>query len=103
MAEDPLTPGEIRRTLERLERADEAQIKRLTQVASDMLSTKVWDAQRSAIEDKLKRHEREINELGKEREKHSEITWTKIIGLITALATLGAVIVGVIGLTKGIK
>jgi hypothetical protein len=101
--EDPLTPGEIRRALERLERADQAQADRTTQVASDMLSAKLWDVQRRVIEEKLNRHEREIDDLGKEREKRSEITWTKIIGLITALATLAAVIVGVIGLTKGIK
>jgi chromosome segregation ATPase len=120
-AEDPLTPGEIRRAIDRLEKEDRAQADRVTQVASDMLSTKVWDAEHRALSDRLGRHEKaaedtqkrieheideirdEIKDVREERDKRSEITWTKIIGLIGAMAALAAAVVGVVGLTKGIK
>jgi hypothetical protein len=111
--EDPLTPGEIRRAIERLERADQALNNRITQVASDSLTVKLWDAEHRALNEKLTRHEKaaeetqkrienEIVEIREERDKHSEITWTKIIGLVTALTALAGVIIGVVGLTKGI-
>ena len=120
-AEDPLTPGEIRRAIARLEGEDRSLADRLTRVAADMLPVKLWDAENRALGDKLDRHEKasdaahrrierdleelrdKLEELREEREKHSDVTWTKVIGLITALATLAAVIVGVVGLTKGIK
>jgi predicted nucleic acid-binding Zn-ribbon protein len=118
--EDPLTPGEIRRAIERLELADRTLGDRLTQVASDMLPVKLWDAEHRALNEKLERHEKlaettqkriedevdglheEIKEIRDERDKHSEITWTKILGLITAVTALAGVIIGVVGLTKGI-
>lgn len=118
--EDPLTPGEIRRAIERLEQADRTLGDRLTQVASDMLPVKLWDAEHRALNEKLDRHEKsaeatqkrvegeidglheELKEFREEREKHSEITWTKILGLITAVTALAGVIIGVVGLTKGI-
>ena len=112
--EDPLTPGEIRRAIERLERADQALGARITQVASDSLTVKLWDAEHRALNEKLDRHEKaaaetqkriedEIDGLREERDKHSELTWTKVLGLITALTALAGVIIGVIGLTKGIN
>lgn len=114
VVEDPLTPGEIRRALERLEQADRTLGDRVTQVASDALSTKVWAAERKALDEKFERHERDaeddrkrierdIKELREERDKHSELTWTKILGLITAVTALAGVIIGVVGLTKGIN
>lgn len=121
VVEDPLTPGEIRRALERLELADRTLGDRLTQVASDMLPVKLWDAEHRALGEKLDRHEKaaeaaqkrveseldglheEIKECRDERDKHSELTWTKILGLITAVTALAGVIIGVLGLTKGIN
>lgn len=120
VAEDPLTPGEIRRAFERLEQADRTLGDRLTQVASDMLPVKLWDAERKALDEKFERHEKDAEEdrkrierdvagirgdvkkIREERDKHSELTWTKILGLITAMTALAGVIIGVVGLTKGI-
>jgi gas vesicle protein len=120
-AEDPLTPGEIRRAIDRLEQADRTLGDRITQVASDMLPVKLWDAEHRALSKELDQHKKdadedrkriereigqvkkEVKEVREEPDKRSEITWTKVIGLITALATLAAVIVGVVGLTRGIK
>ena len=119
--DDPLTPGEIRRSLRRLEDEDRAQATRLTQLAAEMLPVKLWDAEHRALGDKLERHEKtaeadrrrieksiedlreEIKDMREDQEKHSEITWQKVMGLIVALATIAGVIVTLIGQTKGIK
>lgn len=119
--DDPLTAGEIRRSLRRLEDEDRAQATRLTQLAAEMLPVKLWDAEHRALGDKLERHERladenqrrneqafkdlreEIKDMREDQEKHSEVTWQKVLGLIVALATIAGVIVTLIGQTKGIK
>ncbi len=119
--EDPLTPGEIRRAFERSEAADKALGDRITQVASDALPTKLWAAEHRALTEKVDRHEKDaeedrkrleqeiggirqdVKEIREERDKRSEITWTKVIGLIGAAAALGGVVISALALTKGIK
>jgi Flp pilus assembly protein TadB len=130
--EDPLTPGEIRRSLKRLEDEDRAQVARLTQLAAETLPVKLWDAEHRALTEQLHRHEKEsadrtarlersldaykascdkrtedieddVQKLREERDRRSELTWQKVISLIAALAGVAAVIVAVLGQTKGIK
>lgn len=119
--EDPLTPREILRSLKRLEDEDRAQASRLTQLAAEMLPVKLWDAEHRALGDKLERHEKaaeenqrrteqafkdlreEIKDMREDQEKHSEVTWQKVVGLIAAFAAIAGVIVTLIGQTKGIR
>lgn len=125
--DDPLTPGEIRRSLKRLEGEDRSLAERITRVAAEMLPVKLWDSEHRALGDKFDRHERgaesdrkrlekaieglreeikdvreEQKDLREEREKRSEVTWQKIVGLIAALAALAGVIVTLLGQSKGI-
>lgn len=130
--DDPLTPGELRRAIARLEAEDRAHADRLTALAAEMLPVKLWDAEHRALGDQLRRHEREsaervgrlerlvdsyrvtcdkrvedvegdIDELRRDRDRRSELTWQKIVGLVAALAAVATVIVTLIGQTKGIK
>lgn len=119
--DDPLTPGEIRRSLKRLEGEDRSLAERITRVAAEMLPVKLWDSEHRSLTDKLDRHERaaetdrarlekqiedlreEIKEVRDEQEKRSDVTWQKVLGLIVALATIAGVLVTLIGQTKGIK
>lgn len=118
--DDPLTPGEIRRSLKRLEGEDRSLADRITRVAAEMLPVKLWDSEHRALGDKLDRHERaaetdrvrlekaiedlreEIKDVRDEQEKRSDVTWQKVLGLIAALAALAGVIVTLIGQSKGI-
>lgn len=118
--DDPLTPGEIRRSLKRLEGEDRSLAERITRVAAEMLPVKLWDSEHRALSDKLDRHERaaetdrvrlekaiedlreEIKDVRDEQEKRSDVTWQKVLGLIAALAALAGVIVTLIGQSKGI-
>ena len=119
--EDPLTPGEIRRALARLESEDRSLAERMTRLAADMLPVKLWDAEHRALSEKLDRHEKaaaddrhriekaiegvqdDLKDMRTEAEKHSEVTWQKVLGLLVALATIAGVVVAVLGQTKGIK
>lgn len=56
-AEDPLTPGEIRRALKRLEEEDRSLAERITRVAAEMLPVKLWDSEHRALGDRVNRHE----------------------------------------------
>jgi predicted anti-sigma-YlaC factor YlaD len=118
--EDPLTPGEIRRSLKRLEGEDRSLAERITRVAAEMLPVKLWDSEHRALGDKLARHEKaaeddrrrlekaiedlreDMKDLRDEQEKHSEVTWQKVLGLVVALATIAGVIVTLMGQSKGI-
>lgn len=117
---DPLTPGEIRRSLRRLEDEDRAQATRLTQLAAEMLPVKLWDAEHRALGEKVDRQEKvaeerqrrneqafkdlqeEIKDMRDDQEKRSEVTWQKVVGLVVALATIAGVIVTLIGQSKGV-
>lgn len=141
--DDPLTPGEIRRSLKRLENEDRSLAERITRVAADSLPVKLWDSEHRAASDRQDRHEAasdadrarierdaaeavrrveaevaavrrtmeheieslqaEIKADRDERNKRSEITWQKILGLVMALTTVAGVIVAVLALAKGIK
>lgn len=119
--DDPLTPGEIRRSVARLENEDRSLATRLTGLAAEMLPVKLWDSEHRALGDKLTRHEKaaeadqrrleraiedlreEIKDMRDEQEKHSEVTWQKILGLIVALATIAGVVVTLVGQSKGIR
>lgn len=119
--DDPLTPGEIRRSFKRLEEEDRAQAARLTSLAAEMLPVKLWDAEHRALGDKVDRQEKvaeerqrrnekaiedlreEFKDMREDQEKHSEVTWQKVVGLIAALAAIAGVIVTLIGQSKGIK
>lgn len=119
--DDPLTPGEIRRSFKRLEEEDRAQAARLTSLAAEMLPVKLWDAEHRALGDKVDRQEKvaeerqrrnekaiedlreEFKDMREDHEKHSEVTWQKVVGLIAALAAIAGVIVTLIGQSKGIK
>lgn len=129
--EDPLTPGEIRRSLKRLEDEDRAQAARLTQLAAETLPVKLWDAEHRSLIEQLHRHEKEsaertarleraldaykatcdkrtedieddVQKLREDRDRRSELTWQKIISLVVALATIAGVIVALMGQSKGI-
>ncbi|NUQ98876.1 MAG: hypothetical protein HOY79_20725 [Streptomyces sp.] len=129
--EDPLTPGEIARSLKRLEDEDRALAARLTGLAAEMVPAKLWDAEHRALGDQLQRHEKEsaervarleraldtykascdkrtedieddVQKLREERDRRSELTWQKVISLIVALATIAGVVVALMGQSKGI-
>lgn len=129
---DPMTPGEISRAMKRLEAEDRAQADRLTSLAAEMLPVKLWDAEHRALSEQLRRHEQEsaerfgrlerqldtyratcdkrvedvegdIDELRRDRDRRSELTWQKAVGLIAALAAVATVIVTVLGQSKGIR
>lgn len=127
-AEDPLTPGEIRRSFKRLEDEDRSQAERITRLAAEMLPVKLWDSEHRALGDKFDRHEKAADadrrrvektiedlreeikdvrddqkDMREEQEKRSEVTWQKVLGLIVALATIAGVLVTLIGQMKGIK
>jgi chromosome segregation ATPase len=119
-AEDPLTPGEIRRALKRLEEEDRSLAERITRLAAEMLPVKLWDAEHRALGDRLERHEKsaeadrirleksqedlreEIKDVREDQEKRSAVTWQKILGLFAALVALAGVIVTLLGQSKGI-
>lgn len=132
---DDMTTGEIRRSIERLERAQH-------QLATDAVSSRLWSAEHQALMDRQARHEvdakevqarmerdaldrhkgltreiaalramveREVEKLrgeieavGAERVRRSEMTWQKWVGLIGALAALALVVVTMLGQSKGI-
>lgn len=56
--DDPLTPGEIRRSLKRLEDEDRSLAERITRVAGESLPVKLWDAEHRAATDRQDRHEK---------------------------------------------
>ena len=119
--DDPLTPGEIRRSLKRLEDEDRSLAERITRVAAEMLPVKLWDAEHRALGDKVDRQERaaeerqrridkaiedlqkDFKDMRDDQEQRSAVTWQKVLGLVVALATIAGVIVTLIGQTKGIK
>jgi predicted nucleic acid-binding Zn-ribbon protein len=119
--DDPLTPGEIRRSFTRLENEDRSLASRITSLAAEMLPVKLWDSEHRALRDRMQRHEKaaetdrarleaeikelreEIKDVREDQEKHSEITWQKVLGLVLALATIAGVIVSLMGQSKGIR
>jgi len=56
--DDPLTPGEIRRSLQRLEGEDRSLAERITRLAAEMLPVKLWDSEHRALSTQLDRHEK---------------------------------------------
>lgn len=52
---DDMTPGEIRRSIERLERAQQ-------QLAVDMVPAKLWASEHQALNDRVGRHELDARE-----------------------------------------
>jgi hypothetical protein len=140
--DDPLTPGEIRRSFTRLENEDRSLAERLTRIAGEMLPMKLWDSEHRALSAQLDRHEKaadadrarierdvdettrrleadiaavrrelereaedrrkDIKSVRAERNKRSELTWQKMIGLIAALAAIAGVIVTLLGQSKGL-
>lgn len=59
--DDPLTPGEIRRSFARLESEDRAQAARTTNLAAEMVPAKLWEAEHRAMADRQDRHETASN------------------------------------------
>lgn len=59
MADDPMTPGEVKRTFDRQDSAIRATNDRLADLAKSMVPTELWAAEHRALEDKLAHLERD--------------------------------------------
>lgn len=80
---DEMTPGEIRRTFDRVEAAQRATNDRLTDLASKVVPTDLWAAEHRALTDQLRHVERDAAEARERIEKLSSerlATVTREIG-----------------------
>lgn len=120
MTDDGLTPREIGRAIARLETADQALAAQITRLAAELLPVALWDVQHKALLEHVARVEqttrdlgrtasaevdevrKEIRDLRAETSSRAELTWQKVIGLISALAALALVVVTLLGQSKGI-
>lgn len=82
--------------------ADNARLEKAIEAAAHALGGEV-SALRSLLEREVEDLRDEIKDLREERNKRSEITWQKIIGLLGILIALATVIVALVGQSKGIK
>lgn len=128
---DEMTPGEMYRAVRRLEEADRSLGDRITETSRQMIPAPVYAAELKAIVERIDHHERDaatdqarleqslesvrrglqgqvaelktaIAGVQAMQEKRSELTWTRVLGLIMALLALAALIVGVLQLSGGV-
>lgn len=97
---DEMTPGEIRRTLERMEREhredQRATDDRITKLAADMVPTTLWASEHRALKDDVDEVKTDLKDLREARAKRSLNAWQITVSIIAALAAVALVVEGVL-------
>jgi hypothetical protein len=79
---DDMTPGEVRRSFERIERQQKASDDRLGELARQMVPTELWSAEQRADRERIARQEKDAGDTAALIERTSQERMKMLLGQI---------------------
>jgi hypothetical protein len=105
--DERMSDGEIRRSLERIDR-------RVDDLAKSTVPLDAWNRENIHLQEQIREGDRDcrdrtdlamkaVKAVRDERDKHSEFTWARVIGILGIVTALAIALITTIAASKGIK